>query len=132
MEAVRPEQAAATIAARFGVAAISSVTLANSNNAVVWLAPSPVVAKVGTGHHRRLGLELIVAQHLLGHGAPVVAPSPELPQEVHHLGRFDLTFWEYRPHDHTEANPNHLVRVASGWKIDRIVQHVSWREVRRP
>ena len=27
---------------------------------------------------------------------------------------------------------NHLVRVANGWKIDRIVQHVSWREVRRP
>ena len=26
---------------------------------------------------------------------------------------------------------NHLVRVANGWKIDRIVQHVSWREVRR-
>jgi SnoaL-like domain len=27
---------------------------------------------------------------------------------------------------------NHLVRVPTGWKIDRIVQHVSWREVTRP
>ena len=26
---------------------------------------------------------------------------------------------------------NSLVRAANGWKIDRIVQHVSWREVRR-
>jgi Ser/Thr protein kinase RdoA (MazF antagonist) len=106
--AVRPEQAAATIAARFGVVVSSPVTLANSNNAVVWLAPSPVVAKVGTGHHRRLGLELAVARHLVGQGAPVVAPSPELPREVHHVAGFDLTFWEYRSHDRTEVEPGRL------------------------
>lgn len=105
---MRPEQAAATIAARFGVVANNPVTLANSNNAVVWLAPSPVVAKVGTGHHRRLSLELAVARHLVGQGAPVVAPSPELPREVHHVAGFDLTFWEYQSHDHAEAEPGRL------------------------
>ena len=108
MGAVGPEQAAATIAARFGVVASNPVTLANSNNTVVWLAPSSVVAKVGTGHHLRLGLELAVARHLVGQRAPVVAPSPELPQVVHHLAGFDLTFWAYQSHQHTEAEPGSL------------------------
>jgi hypothetical protein len=26
---------------------------------------------------------------------------------------------------------NHLVRVADGWKIERLVQHIAWREVTR-
>jgi hypothetical protein len=108
MGAVRPERAAATIAGRFGVVASNPVTLASSNNVVVWLAPSPVVAKVGTGHHRRLSLELAVARHLVSRGAPVVAPSLELPQEVHHLAGFDMTFWAYQSHDHTEAEPGKL------------------------
>jgi hypothetical protein len=106
--AVRPEQAAAAIAARFGVVASNPVTLADSNNVVVWLAPSPVVAKVGTGHHRRLRLELAAARHLVAEGVPVVAPSPELPQDVHHLAGFDLTFWAYQAPDPTEPEPGRL------------------------
>ena len=25
---------------------------------------------------------------------------------------------------------NHLVRAANGWRIERLIQHVSWREIR--
>ena len=25
---------------------------------------------------------------------------------------------------------NHLVRAANGWRIDRLIQHISWREIR--
>ena len=69
--------------------------LSDSYNVVVWLRPSPVVAKVGTGHHRRLAVELSIAQHLASCGAPVVRPSDLMPQEVHGPDGFEVTFWEY-------------------------------------
>jgi hypothetical protein len=61
----------------------------DSNNVVIWLRPSPVVAKVVTGHHRRLAVELPVAQQLVACGAPAVRPSDLLPQEVHRAEGFD-------------------------------------------
>jgi Phosphotransferase enzyme family len=97
-----PEEAAVTIGREFGLTVRTPVTLADSNNVVVWLTPSPVVAKVGTGHHRSLSLELQVARHLVARRAPVVAPATELPPRVHHLAGFDVTFWQYQAHDHAE------------------------------
>ncbi len=104
---MRPEDAALTIARRFGVAAVEPVVLSDSNNVVVWLQSSPVVAKVATGHHRRPSVELSVAQHLASCGAPVVPPADQLPQEVHRAGGFEVTFWQYqrpggREHDEHE------------------------------
>jgi Ser/Thr protein kinase RdoA (MazF antagonist) len=93
---VRPEDAAVTIARRFGVVAAEPVVLSNSNNVVVWLRPSPVVAKVASGHLRRPAVELAVAQHLVSCGAPVVRPSGQLPQVVHRAGGLEVTFWEYQ------------------------------------
>ena len=61
---MRPEDAAA-IARRFGVPAEAPVILSDSNNVVVWLQPSPVVAKVATGHHRRLAAEPSIARHFV-------------------------------------------------------------------
>ena len=66
------------IGREFGLIVERAVILADSNNVVVWLAPSPVVAKVGTGHHRSLRLELRVARHLVGQRAPVVAPLDQV------------------------------------------------------
>ena len=98
-----------TIASRYGLLVGEPVTLSDSNNVVVWLAPSPVVAKVGTGHHKRLGLELSVARHLVTLGAPVVPPADELPEEVHTLGRFEATFWKYQAGNAVErADPQKL------------------------
>jgi Ser/Thr protein kinase RdoA (MazF antagonist) len=102
MEWMRPEEAAVTVAREFGLAVATGVTLADSNNVVVWLEPSRVVAKVGTGHHHSLRLELDVARHLVARRAPVVAPATELPREVHHLGGFDMTFWRHQEHEGRE------------------------------
>ncbi len=78
--AVRPVDEAIAIASRFGLAVARPVTLSDSNNVVVWLCPSPVVAKVAVGHHGRLALEMSVAKHLASRGAPVVGPATEVPQ----------------------------------------------------
>jgi hypothetical protein len=93
---VRPQDAAVAIARRFDVVVTEPVTLSDSNNVVVWLRPSPVVAKVATGQHRRPSLELSVAQRLASCSAPVVGPAGELPPEVHRADGFEVTFWEYQ------------------------------------
>jgi hypothetical protein len=57
--------------------------LSDSNNTVMLLHPYRVVAKVATGHYRRLQLELDVARHLHAQHAPVVAPAKRPPPHVH-------------------------------------------------
>jgi hypothetical protein len=98
-----PEEQAAAIARSFGLRVSSPLTLSDSNNVVVWLRPSPVVAKVGTGHYRRLALELSVAQHLVSSGAPVVPPAGQIPRQVYRGQSFEVTFWAYQ--DHYDREP---------------------------
>jgi hypothetical protein len=92
---MRPEVAAIAIATEFDVDVRRPVILGDSNNIVIWLAPSRVVAKVGVGHHALLDRELRVALHLVRVGAPVVRPAGEVPQGVHRYGGFTISFWEY-------------------------------------
>jgi Ser/Thr protein kinase RdoA (MazF antagonist) len=105
---MRPDEAAIAIASRFGLSVAAPVVLSDSNNVVLWLRPAPVVAKVATGHYRRLAVELAVAKHLLIQGAPIVAPADDLPQEVHHLEDWEVTFWTYQPHGRNEPDPADL------------------------
>jgi Ser/Thr protein kinase RdoA (MazF antagonist) len=74
--------------------------LSDSSNVLVHLAPAPVVARVATtlalirpDPAAALAREVSVAGWLAGRGAPVVAPSDELPPGPHSEGGFDLTFW---------------------------------------
>lgn len=106
--AMRPENAAVVVASRFGIVATDPVILSDSNNVVVWLRSAPLVAKVATGHHRRLALELAAARHLAAEHAPVVPPAKEIPQDVHAEGGFEMTFWAYQPHRDEEPNPQGL------------------------
>ncbi len=97
-------QAAQEIARRHGIAAARARLLHDANNVVVHLAPSPVVAKicrasVGDNGWRKLATELEIARHLIRAGAPVVAPSFELPPGPHVQGDFAMTFWRYQDHD---------------------------------
>ena len=62
MKGMRAEDAAVAVAREFGLSVTRAVMLADSNNVVVRLHPSPVVAKVGTGHHDSLQLELDVVR----------------------------------------------------------------------
>ena len=93
--------AAVAVARGFGLRVEDPVILRDQLNVLVHLRPAPVVARVaGTITRARQSTawqerELSVAAHLTRAGAPVVAPSAELPPGPHvHDGRV-LSFWEY-------------------------------------
>jgi hypothetical protein len=75
--------------------------LRDGSNLLVHLRPAPVVARVATrtATIRRgdawLAREVAVARYLAGAGAPVVAPSSELPPGPHRHDGFTVTFWEH-------------------------------------
>jgi hypothetical protein len=83
------------VAQALGLHVEQPVTLRSTNNAVVWLSPTRVVAKVGVGRKQRLRAELQVALELFALGGPVVSPAPELPPVVHSRAGLDVTFWQY-------------------------------------
>ena len=98
----RAVRAAVGIAAAHGIESHAPAVLKDSNNTIIHLAPSPVVAKVATStlrkqHASSLEHELNVALHLAREGAPVVAPSGELPPAVYRGGGLEVTFWQHCP-----------------------------------
>jgi Ser/Thr protein kinase RdoA (MazF antagonist) len=97
-------RAAVSVAAGLGVACAEPVVLADGANVVVHLRPSPVVAKVaastpavrpdsGAWLQRELDLALFLDEA----GAPVMAPSREVPATVHRGGGHVMSFWTYLP-----------------------------------
>lgn len=98
----RAVKAAVGIGAAHGIKSHAPVVLKDSNNTIVHLAPSPVVAKVATSalrkqHASSLEHELNVALHLARMGAPVVPPSGELPPAVYRGEGLEITFWRHCP-----------------------------------
>jgi Ser/Thr protein kinase RdoA (MazF antagonist) len=99
--------AAVSAAAALGVTGVEPAILADGANVIVHLAPSPLVAKVPAstaavrpGIEAWLGRELDLAVFLTAAGAPVMAPSAEVPAKVHHAGGRAMSFWTYlRPSD---------------------------------
>lgn len=94
--------AASEISAAHGIKSAVPVLLKDSNNTIIHLAPSPVVAKVATStlrkrHDSNLEHELQVALHLARAGAPIVPPSRELPPVVYLVNGLEITFWQYCP-----------------------------------
>jgi Phosphotransferase enzyme family len=92
-------EAARRCARQLGLDAEDPVVLRATNNTVVWLAPLPIVAKVGTGHYDRLATEIEVANLLSAAGAPAVPPADGIPVRVHRVETFEMTFWRYEPQD---------------------------------
>ena len=95
-------RAAVSVAARLGVACVEPVVLADGANVIVHLSPSPVVAKVaastpairpdvGTWLQRELDIALFLTRA----GAPVLAPSCEVPATVHRGDGQVMSFWTY-------------------------------------
>jgi hypothetical protein len=112
--AERALRAALAVAAEHGLRCERPVVLNDSSNLLVRLDPAPVVARVTTvtslvrGDDGWLRRELEVAGHLVAAGAPVVAPSAELPPGPHGRDGLTLSFWTYvdegaRPLDAHEA-----------------------------
>jgi hypothetical protein len=86
---------AAAVARNLGLTVEQPMPLRSTNNAVAWLRPANVVAKVSAVRNSRLHIELEVARELCALGGPVVSPAPELPDLVHCCGGLEMTFWRY-------------------------------------
>ena len=76
--------------------------LADLFSLMVYLRPAPVVARVATCMPKLrapiaawLDREIAVTKFLSGQGAPVVAPSGELPPGPHEHDGFAISFWTY-------------------------------------
>jgi aminoglycoside phosphotransferase (APT) family kinase protein len=98
---VRALRAAVEVAEEAGLRFDRPTILRDRSNLLVHLAPARVVARIATatGIMRSgdawLAREVAVAGYLAAAGAPVVAPSLEIPPGPHHRDGFALTFWEY-------------------------------------
>ncbi|QUQ68512.1 phosphotransferase [Kutzneria sp. CA-103260] len=99
-------RAAVAYAAAHGIRSAEPAVLKDGSNVLVHLRPAPVVARVAgtTGLVRHpvanwFAREVSLVDHLLGHGSPVVSPTPELPRgPVVHDG-LTMSFWTFVPHD---------------------------------
>jgi Ser/Thr protein kinase RdoA (MazF antagonist) len=100
--AVAAARAAMAAAARLGVDCAEPAVLADGANVIVHLRPSPVVAKVAAtttavraDPARWLQRELDLAVFLTEAGAPVMAPSREVPATAHRADGHVMSFWTY-------------------------------------
>jgi hypothetical protein len=98
----RAVSAAAELARSEGLRVDEPTVLADLFSLMVHLRPAPVVARVATSMPKLrspiedwMRLELDVTSFMAAAGAPVVAPSPELPPGPHDAGGFAITFWTY-------------------------------------
>lgn len=106
-ERSRQAVAAAVATARSHGLRVEEPTVLNDLFSVmVHLRPAPVVARVPTWISRLrspvsdwLGRELAVTSFLSAQGAPVVAPSRELPPGPHAHDGCTISFWTYLPPD---------------------------------
>lgn len=116
---------AVEIARDYGLRVDEPVPLRSTNNAVAWLAPTQVVAKVGVGLHSRLHTELRVAKELAYIGAPIVLPSAALPAIVYSRYELDVTFWHYHPQSSQPAHcpVEHVAPAMS--RLHAALSHIS-------
>jgi hypothetical protein len=81
-----------------GIVVTDVVELRSTNNVVVWLAPSSVVAKISEEHDRAV-TELRMVRALIELGAPVVARIDFGAEQPVRIGETTVKFWRYEPQD---------------------------------
>lgn len=98
----RAVAAAVALARENGLRVEEPTVLNDLFSLMVHLRPAPVVARVATCMPKLrtpiahwLGLEIAVTTYLSEKGAPVVAPSRELPPGPHAYDGFAISFWSY-------------------------------------
>jgi hypothetical protein len=86
------------------------VSLRSTNNVVVWLAPSPVVAKISNDHDGA-ARELQLVSELVKAHAPVVPPSDLSIEQPLSIDEHSVTFWQYQPQDDvSHSSPAQIAR----------------------
>src|SRR5437773_159602 len=88
---------------------VTPVILKDSNHTSIHLAPFPVVARVvapsvGQGASAALSAELSVAEHLARAGAPIVAPTIDVPPGPHLAADETMTLWQFVAHRPAEES----------------------------
>src|SRR3954470_13644692 len=92
----RALQAAVEVGTACGIWVTEPAVLQETNNTVVWLRPSSVVAKVATRTASKLGvrLEHAVGSELATLGADIAVPLPGVEPVEHLPTGFVVTLWE--------------------------------------
>src|SRR5919202_3807941 len=92
----RALQAAVEVGTSCGIRVTEPVLLQETNNTMVWLRPSPVVAKVATrvDSKHEVRLEHAIGSELATLGADIAAPVPGLGPVEHRATGFVVTLWE--------------------------------------
>ena len=110
----RAVEAAVSLARENRLRVEEPVVLNDLFSLMVHLRPAPVVARVATCMPKVrkpisawLEREIAVTTFLSERGAPVVAPSRELPPGPHERDGFPISFWEY-----VEPDPNRTPTAA--------------------
>jgi Ser/Thr protein kinase RdoA (MazF antagonist) len=95
-------QAAVAVADRLGMTSVTPVVLKDSNHTSIHLAPFPIVARVAASSAGRdaaaLSAELSVAEYLARAGAPIIAPTIDLPPGPHLERHWGITLWQFVAH----------------------------------
>jgi Phosphotransferase enzyme family len=94
-----------------GFEVTAPVDLRSTNNLVIWLAPSPVVAKIADDGARALR-EFEIARALASVEAPIVSPINVGIEQPLTVGGKTVTFWSYIPHVEAAAiSPHHVAHA---------------------
>lgn len=112
-------RAAVAVADRLGMTSVTPVILKDSNHTSIHLVPFPVVARVaaprvGQGASTALSAELSVAEHLARAGAPIVAPTIDIPPGPHLEANETMTLWQFVAHRPAEENESRRGHQWSG------------------
>jgi len=101
------------LARGLGLEVRDPVPLRSTNNLVIWLRPSSVVAKV-SAVDGGVAEEWAIARALSDRGAPIVAPLEGLGHRLHRVDDRDVTFWPYVSQDRiTEPSAQAVARALS-------------------
>ena len=115
----RAIRAAAQVAREAGLGFGEPRVLHEGSNVLIHLHPAPVVARVATttaivrAGDAWLTREVAVAGHAAAAGAPVVAPTHEIPPGPHDFSGLTMTFWTYvkqSPDPPDPARAGHALR----------------------
>lgn len=104
-QSARQAQALAAVsdlARELDVTCHQAKVIKDSNNTIIHLAPTPVVAKVGTTTLKpssvSLTNELQIGHYLAQMGAPIAPPTTEVPPGPHGRDGLVITLWDYIEH----------------------------------
>jgi aminoglycoside phosphotransferase (APT) family kinase protein len=125
---LRAVEAIAQLARRLGMGSVNPLFLHESQHVTVRLLPYDVVARAmrvsASEATARLTLEVDIARHLVGNGAPVAGPATCWPAGPHIQDGFVITLWEFIQHVAADGDdPRHVSEAADA--LRRVHQALS-------